>query len=164
MHRPRRVLEFGGGIGTITTALLRHPSGVERVVSTEDQPRYRAILEAENDPRLTVVASAAELEALDYTADLVVIDGGFGPVHDGDPIEAAAAEEGTVVFVDGRRESQRRALERNLAARGLAVDLREHGLPRVHTFLYVNWRGRSVRFYGRPKGCWVGRVSRAPGA
>ena len=42
VHRPRRVLEFGGGIGTITTALLRHPSGVERVVSTEDQPRYRA--------------------------------------------------------------------------------------------------------------------------
>lgn len=159
-RRPRRVLEFGGGIGTITAALLRHPCGIERLVSTEDDSRFEAILRAEDDPRLTVVTSAHELAAMDYVADLIVVDGGFG-LQLGDPIEAASAREGSLIFVDGKRERQRRALEHNLAGRGLSVDLREHGLPRFHTYLYVNWRRPSIRLLPVPKGCWLGRVSRA---
>jgi hypothetical protein len=35
IYRPRTVVEFGAGIGTMTDALLSHPCGVERVISTE---------------------------------------------------------------------------------------------------------------------------------
>jgi hypothetical protein len=77
VHRPRRVLEFGGGIGTITAALLAHRCGVERVVTTEDDARFQAILRREDDPRHMLVATPGELAALDYEADLVVLDGGF---------------------------------------------------------------------------------------
>ena len=73
-----------------------------------------------------------------------MLDGGFADML-GHSSEAAAARDGTLVFVDGDREPQRRALESNLAQRGLSVDLTEHGLPRVHTYLYVNWRRPSVR-------------------
>jgi hypothetical protein len=61
------------------------------------------------------------------------------------------------VFVDGDRELQRRALQRDLAERDLGLGLSEHGLPRLHTYVYVNWRRPSVRL--RPKGCWLGEVT-----
>jgi hypothetical protein len=157
-HRPRRVLEFGGGIGTITAALLRHPCAVERLVTTEEDPRFRAILRGEDDPRHTVVATPDDLAALDYRADLVVLDGGFADTL-GHPLEAASVRDGTLLFVDGDRARQRLELQRNLAERDLRLDLSEHGLPRLHTFLYVNWRRPSVRLQRTPKGCWLGQVT-----
>ena len=160
VYEHRTVVEFGGGIGTITAALLRHPCGVGRIVTTENDPRFHGILKGFHDSRLTLVASAPELAALDCAADLIVIDGGFRDEL-GDPVEAACARERTVVFVDGMRERQRRLLEDNLGKRGLSVDLTEHGLPRVHPYLYVNWSRPSVRFLRHPKGCWLGSVSAA---
>lgn len=158
VHRPRRALEFGGGIGTITAALLTHPCAVERVVTTEEDPRFQMILRGEDDPRLTLVASPDELAALDYHADLVVLDGGFADPL-GHPIEADSARDGTFVFVDGDRGPQRRELQRKLAERDLRLGLSEHGLPRLHTYVYVNWRRPSVRFLRTPKGCWLGQVT-----
>ena len=157
VERPSQVLEFGGGIGTITATLLRHPCAVERVVTTEHDPRFREILAPQSEPRLHVVASPDELAAMNYDPDLIVLDGGFDDMA-GHPIEASHARDGTAVFVDGDREAQRRLFEHELAERGLAVDLSEHGLPRIHTYLYVNWRRRSVRYLRNPKGCWLGRV------
>jgi hypothetical protein len=152
------VLEFGGGIGTITAAVLRHPCAVERLVTTEEDLRFRAILRGEDDPRHTLVATPDDLAALDYRADLVVLDGGFAEPL-GHPTEAASMRDGTLVFVDGDRELQRVELQRKLAERDLRLDLSEHGLPRRHTYLYVNWRGPSVRWHRAPKGCWLGQVT-----
>jgi hypothetical protein len=128
------------------------------VVTTEEDPRFQAILRGEDDPRLTLVAGPDELVALDYHPDLIVVDGGFADLLS-HPMEAASARAGTFVFVDGDREPQRRALQRNLAERDLCLGLSEHGLPRLHTYLYVNWRRPSARFFRTPKGCWLGQVT-----
>jgi spermidine synthase len=153
--RPRRVLECGAGIGTITDALLSHESHVERVVSFEWNAfclRTLASNLAHHDrSRLAIVTDASELPAT--PADMIVCDGDFGDVF-------RAARPGTVIFSDGTRQEFREQCRCALERGGLTVLFGQHGAGRSLKFRYWSRFGIPIfRVAPKRKGCWIGQVS-----
>ena len=158
--KPRRVLEVGAGIGTITKLLLTHPDRPKQLTVTEAHPVCVSEL-AKNlkgvelaDYRL--VKSANELDVTEHY-DLVIFDGSLD-----DERQYAVLRPGTWCFVEGNRSNTMEELKQKLAKRGLGI-------------IFQNKRpgGRSLKLYtvgrlfGLPlpalklklrKGCSLGQV------
>jgi 16S rRNA A1518/A1519 N6-dimethyltransferase RsmA/KsgA/DIM1 with predicted DNA glycosylase/AP lyase activity len=90
--RPRRVLELGSGIGTLTELMLRSAGEIERLYAVEPHTQCLDLLRknlAPYDPKLVFIASEAELTGVEKPIELIVGDGGFYS-----PLEFLNAEEG----------------------------------------------------------------------
>jgi len=117
--KPRKVVELGAGIGTITKALLQHPSNVEQVVCTESNEYCIAALHRELLPttsRLILVTVPHGLLMFREQADMIVGDGGFYS-----PEEFATARLGTVFFAEGERPKLRALFAESLLLRGMMI-------------------------------------------
>ena len=83
-HRPKTVLEFGAGIGTLTYLLLGVRDPRLNVVALETNPFCLAQLERnipeEFKPRLTVIPTAGSVPQMHF--DLIVVDGRLPATQD----------------------------------------------------------------------------------
>jgi Methyltransferase small domain len=116
--RPRAVLEFGCGIGTITYAVLAADPDLD-VVGIEANPFCLDQLErnipAEFKPRLTV--TRRDDHRIDRHFDLIIIDGKFAS----EPPAFLLPD--TICFIEGDREAQAKDLQDMAAVKGLSIDL-----------------------------------------
>lgn len=155
--QPRRVLEMGAGIGTLTRLLLSYP--VEQVVATEQNEMCLNLLHANlaQDARLRVVTSPAELAPLGFEADLIVSDGGF--YADSDE-EFRCARLNTLVFVEGDRCKLRARMAEHLRGRGLDVRFAPYGKSKFPSGLGIRrrWGVPLPHFVWAKSGGWLGRV------
>ncbi len=163
---PKTVLEFGAGIGTLTYALLNHPSGVEKLVSTESNAFCLEQLEINipdgMKPRCQVVTDLEDLLEEPGTFDLVVFDGGFY-----DSREIQFMDKGSVCFIEGARRKTRQSVIEELERRGLSCRLDNH--HRGYRYFALNRikqyeSGKSkwkFRWRKQRKGCWIGQVETA---
>ena len=163
--KPKSVMEFGAGIGTITKLLLIHPTRIERIVSTEDDAFCLKALEENLPPqpagRWQLVTSNDQIAQLPNRYDLVIFDGVDGVLADERQYDMF--RDGVCCFVEGNRQPTREALDRFLAERELACTFDHYRRKRA---LRVRWRKASpfpfpvpkVSFT-RMKGCHVGRVT-----
>ncbi len=121
-YRPRRILELGGGIGTLTYTILctARRNGLTAVpgfslVTVESHPFCLEQLSknlADFDGAYRVVPNTEELRARGETFDLLVVDGGGDLGNDlGIQDVSGSLETGAVVLVEGGRIFQRRLLE-----------------------------------------------------
>ena len=165
-RRPRSVLEIGAGIGTVTALLLEHPSGVDRVVATENHPFCLEQLECNLDPgsrgRLRLVETEESFAEVEGPFDLLIIDGNWNW-----PAVAERLREGAVCFAEGQRRWEREALDVALRRHRLGCAFDGH----IQGYRFVlDWRFRSparriaplprLRLGRRPvKGCWIGEVT-----
>lgn len=160
--RPMRVLEFGAGIGTMTHMLLAHPAGIAEVVSSEPdrfcQEQLARNIPDALKPRLTVLSDAQQLQEHDGDFELVVFDGDFA-----EPSRHRFLRPGTVCFVEGARQSTRKALAAALARQNLQCRFTAH--DRGPAPMRIVWRRASfgirypkLKTNARLKGCWIGRV------
>jgi hypothetical protein len=138
-HRPKAVLEFGTGIGTITYLLLS-VSAELNVVGVEDSPI--CIEPDEFKPRLTVVSK--NNVPVDRRFDLIVVDGRLPPrTH-----KHAFLQDGTICFIEGNRWKQGAKLMQIAKAKNLVCDLEKQSLGAFRTRL--RWRNTqlgSFRFF-----------------
>ncbi len=119
--RPRRVLELGAGIGTLTYATVEtlssiHGDDVARLISTEPYPPCREQLEInliDQRERFTVVDGPGDVAPDDGPFDFLITDG--GDPEDGSPFQNLAP--GAIVFIEGDRKPQAAALEAALQGR-----------------------------------------------
>lgn len=121
--RPRRVLEIGSGIGTLTQATVStlldlHGPGGFSLVTLEDHPFCRTALRenlASDWAHLTLQASVDEL-AVDRPPDFLITDGG-DPTDDR-PFRSLAPR--ATVFIEGDRRPQATRLEEAIGGRRFA--------------------------------------------
>ncbi len=161
-HRPRSVLEFGAGIGTITHLLLAHPARPERVLSTEENAFCLQQLENNISPELRQGWTLIPKERLgEYQEpfDLIIIDGHVMGID-----LSAKMKPGTIIFAEGNRKPERAWMQELAARQGLAVDFTNH--PRGRRWFFLQWTRHKkrlpwprIRLFMKMKGCWVGRVS-----
>jgi hypothetical protein len=157
VFRPRSVLEIGAGIGTITDALLSHPSGVEHVVAIEQNDFcLRALagnLRHHDAARFLVVSDPRQIPEQSFA--MIIGDGHFAGFD-----VFAAARAGTIVFADGRRQEFRQECERQLRIRNLGISFTRHGAGRRLKLRYWSRIGLPV-FKVAPvrKGCWIGQAA-----
>ena len=151
--KPKRVLELGGGIGTLTYCILNYTDAVVEVY--EENVFCRGKLLENLDPwssRISLKESYAQVPSkTEY--DLVIIDG-----PDSETIEKrdkltfqvlAALENIECIFIEGSRYSQRRLAQRKMA------DLSSYFIEKV--------RAREVNALGLVKGgLFVHKASYAP--
>jgi hypothetical protein len=160
--KPRRILELGAGIGTMTTLMLEHPSDVEQIITTEDNDFCLNALE-ENLPekerhRLKIVTSLDELTALDGTFDLAICDGGFDREE-----QFRGIGPGCMSMFEGGRAAHRRLFGRFLARFGWRYQPENHSSPGLTIkLLPMRWKLFGVPMplikIRRRKGCWLGWV------
>jgi hypothetical protein len=146
-YKPKTVLEFGAGIGTITYLLLSANSK-PNVIAVEANPFCLAQLDQniphEFKPRLSVVT--LDDARLNRRFDLIVIDGAFQSFHD-----YSFLQQGTICFIDGNRLSQAERLTRIAKTRNLVCDVEKQsfGLFRLRwrkRKLSLPWRKIGYRF------------------
>lgn len=160
VFHPREVLELGGGIGTMTKALLMHPAKVDLVVTTENNDYCASVLRQElvtADSRLILVTRPEQLAFFQGKADMIVGDGGFYRAE-----EFAAARPGTVFFTEGERQKLRALFANALARRGLGIYFRSYATERLG--FRLRWKrvaGLPLPVFCRGKrtACSVGIVS-----
>lgn len=164
-EKPRRVLEMGAGIGTITYLLCHHQSRPENIISTEENDfcleQLGKNLPRENLNGLEIVTSPSDIADLDKPFDVIIFDSS----HDEIDI-SHLMKEGTVCFIEGSRKPTRNTIQRRLKNAGLRCDFTNH--PRGRKFFHVftrkwNVLGLSipkVKFFKSIKGCWIGKVER----
>lgn len=114
-YRPKEVLEFGCGIGTITYMLLRasseiHVLGIESNGFCLDQLDQN--IPAELGSRLDVARIGDD--GTDRRFDLVIIDGKYDP-------NGAFFRPGTICFIEGSRPRQAAQLVELAKTKGLAI-------------------------------------------
>ena len=158
-YRPKEVLEFGCGIGTITYLLLRasseiHVLGIEANSFCLDQLERN--IPAELRARLDVARRGDDRTNRRF--DLVIIDGKCD--RDG-----VFVQPGTICFIEGSRTAQAAKLVDSAKAKGLAIDL-------DCQLTWLRWVKRRKqtgfdRHFRRPvirplKSCKIGRLHRAP--
>jgi len=145
--RPKAVLEFGSGIGTVTYMLLASSPDL-RVIGIEANPfcleQLARNIPDELKPRLTLANS--DDARLDRRFDLIIIDGKFASRP------PAFLLPGTICFIEGDRESQAKDLEDMAAAKGLSIDLERQltWMRELHT--------RKLRFV-QAKTCRIGTLT-----
>jgi Predicted O-methyltransferase len=106
-HRPRRVLEVGSGIGTLTDLLAQTLDPDAVLVSLEDNPYCLEQRRLNLGPRLGRASLLPDLGALKREIfDLVVVDGGLADAS----VVPFVAHRG-LVFVEGFRGAQRQFLK-----------------------------------------------------
>ncbi len=149
-RRPDRVIELGGGIGTITCLMMTHEHPPTLLCTFEDNPLclpqlealFRALNPSFLNPtpdRWRIVKSKAELSNM--IADLLVID---GTIDDSDPA-LSCIREGTAIFLEGNRGPERATVTAHVRAKGWDIAFAED-------FLFM--RDKPVP----GKGCWIGTV------
>ena len=165
-RRPSSVLEFGAGIGTITSMLLDHPSGIEHVTCTEDHPfcleQLDQNLRPEQKERLRLIKEKGRLGDIDRDFDLIIFDGEFGAFE-----KLQFLDDRVACFIEGARTRTRDAIDRHLADRSLACHFTNYN--RGRKLMSMSWRKKrrfgmplpKLRFNKVVKGCWVGVVSRS---
>lgn len=122
--RPRRVLELGAGIGTLTEAAIRvlerlHGPDGYTLVATESDPFCLEQLDrnlADRRGCLRVVADPGALPADAGPFDFVIADGG----EQDDPRPFRDLARGATVFIEGDRRPQAATLEAAIAGRPFA--------------------------------------------
>jgi hypothetical protein len=158
-ERPvKSALEFGSGIGTITSLLLERLPPDARIVCAERDEWCRQQFER-NIPaseRYRVELLPAGRPEIEEAFDLVVID---GPASHG----ARYVREGTICFVEGNRKETWSGISAAMADRALACSLTYY---RGASWKIV-WRPSRLGFslprkITRTIGCWIGVVERAP--
>lgn len=163
-RRPKRALELGAGIGTITSMILAYSGLDAEVVTTEANEfclrQLDRNIDTELKPRLRIIDSADDLAGVETSFDLIVLDGHFGVEKVNRFLDA-----GTVCFVEGARQGTRDKLNAELGKRGLACEFTNHirGRKLVHFALrrgaHGGWPRPSIKFNKAIKGCWVGEVT-----
>jgi hypothetical protein len=160
-YRSDRVLEFGAGIGTITSLLLTAAPKTRTVLCTEHDSfclaELKKNLPAEAWQQITILPRGAPLP--DQVFDLVIVDGsiprGFDP--------ASYLRTGTVCFVEGNRGIVRSFLERQAALRGLSCTFVRHPVNRPT--IRVRWHPSRLGFRRRhiriTKYCSIGLIGAA---
>ena len=163
--KPNSVLEFGAGIGTITYFLLKHPTNVGHVTTTENHAycleQFAANIPEDLGGRYDLIVDDSTMVPGQQSFDLVIIDSSVS--LPGYPY----LDRGMVCFVEGARSANRREVDAELASRGLRCDFvnynrgtqyfnivlrrgKKSGIP------YPKFRLRKVK-----KGCWIGAVEPA---
>jgi hypothetical protein len=121
-HRPRLVLEFGAGIGTITYLLLTYGSEDRVVVSTEHHPfclkQLKRNIPAPLWERLSVISDGREPTG---EFDLAVID---GPTPESD--QCTIFRPGLICFIEGGRDKGRALIEKRAREKGLVCSFRRY--------------------------------------
>lgn len=152
-HRPKTVLEFGAGIGTLTYLLLGVRDPRLNVVALETNPFCLAQLERnipeEFKPRLTVIATAGSVPQMHF--DLIVVDGRLPATQDW-----AFLQRGTVLFVEGDREYQCSKLMRIARTKNLVCDLDKQSFGELSLGRQKTRFGFYVPIFRRRKTCRVG--------
>jgi protein-L-isoaspartate O-methyltransferase len=154
--RPKRVLEIGAGIGTVTKLLLSHPVKIGLVVSTEAHDGCRRELsqniQASDSWRLCYDVEEA---ATNRPFDLIVLDGEVEPAH------CSLLNEEAVFFVEGSRSGQRQMMQQRLFEQtGKKVVFEQYAPPKRLRLKARLILGIIPKFkFKRPKGCFVGRVT-----
>lgn len=162
--QPTSVLEFGAGIGTITSMLLEHPCGIEHVTCTEDNAfcleQLDANLRPEQRERLMLIKEPGRLGEIDRNFDLIIFDGEFGISE-----KLHVLDDRVACFIEGARTRTRKAVNQHLAGRGLACNFTNYN--RGRKLVSMAWQKKrrfgmrlpKLRFNRTLKGCWVGVVS-----
>lgn len=104
--KPKRTLEIGAGIGTITSMLLYSTAEIT-AVEPESQFREELRKNIGLHERLKVVA---DLKTVEGPFDLVVIDGDFPKNWE------KVIGKNTLLFIEGIRANQRRVLNREFVS------------------------------------------------
>ena len=164
-EKPRKVLELGAGIGTITYLLASHPCAPGKIVSTEENAFCLGQLERNIPPeymsKVDLVTVPEEIVHLDERFDLVIFDSS----HDEFDI-SNLLKEGAICFVEGSRKPTRKSIREKLERIGMRCDFTNHTQGRKLVHVYTrrwNILGLSIpkiRFFKSIKGCWIGRVER----
>ena len=159
---PKHVLEFGAGIGTITTCLLNHPSRIAQVTATEENEFCIGELSKNIGDRYAgryqLVTEPFGLDVRNVHYDLVVVDGLLASEH----YEVITL--GTICFVEGSRTPTRLAINEELAGRNLVCLF--VNFNRGTRYFHFGMREdpktgrRRLKFKFRKvlKGCWIGKV------
>jgi phospholipid N-methyltransferase len=140
-RQPNRVVELGGGIGTITALLKRHPDSPPLLITLEDSllclPELRKLFEDDNKGH-AIAQNPAQLSGM--SADLLIIDGGSMSLF-----ELETMRPGTTLFFEGNRVPERATVTEHVRLKGWNVIFTED-------FLFM----RDEPVPG--KGCWIGTV------
>lgn len=123
-YRPRRVLELGGGIGTLTFTLAETLTRTHvdnwSLFTVENNPfccgeLVRNVSDAE---RLTLISDTSEIAEADRQFDLIVVDGGGDLGGDMGIMDfSGMLRPGGMIFVEGHRAFQRGNIEKWYAER-----------------------------------------------
>jgi protein-L-isoaspartate O-methyltransferase len=161
---PKRVLEIGGGIGTITALLIEHPNRPTQIVTIEDNDvcleQFKLNIPVNHQGHVRLFR---KIEEVDLTSpfDLIIFD---GRIDDG--FLRRVLREGLLCFIEGSRSFQQRAINEAADMLGLHVSWK-----RVRPMWFVLKSFNKYSFFGfeflaprpwpfkRKKGCWVGSVS-----
>lgn len=162
--KPKSILEFGAGIGTITYLLLSHPSNIESVVATENNPfcleQLNINLTNQMKQRVEIVAELKGLVKFQQKFDLVIFDGGFNQ-----PEQYKFLEKGAVCFIEGARKATRRAIEMELSKRDLKCIFTNYNRGKKLFSMRLRKSKKTGFTYPRfkigkiIKGCWIGEVA-----
>lgn len=159
--KPRRVLEIGAGIGTITKLLLQHPDRPQYLTATEAHPVCLSELEKNlnglSRSGYDLVQSAEQLDTgIEY--DLVIFDGTLD-----DEKQYAVFKPGTWCFVEGSRGKTIESLKKHLQKRGLTINIeqRKPGGKKLKLLSARRIMGLPLpAFRFKPlKGCSMGQVT-----
>ena len=152
-HRPKTVLEFGAGIGTLTYLLLSGRDPPLNVVAFETNPFCLAQLQRnipeEFKPRLTVIAPGGSVPDIHF--DLIIVDGRLPATQDW-----AFLQRGTVLFVEGDREYQCSKLMRIARTKNLVCDLDKQSFGELSLGRRKMRFGLYVPVFRRRKTCRIG--------
>lgn len=160
--KPRRVLEFGAGIGTISSLLLRHSYAIEKVTATESNAfcveQLQRNIEREHTARFELLKPDAIVNTIKKHFDLVVIDGSVSTS------DLKHLGPGTTCFIEGSRRATRREIESAMRKRHLRCSFVNYhrGIKYFHVEHFANDDDtiRSKFYFRRViKGCWIGRIT-----
>lgn len=148
--KPRKVVELGGGIGTMTELLARHPNAPTLLATLEDSPiclpSLRRVIDYSGPitaagltsvPAWKIVKTPTELTG--YNADLLIVDGGYCS-----PPELNVIRDGTIVFCEGNRDKERATITKHCVEAGLNITFANE---------FIERRGQPDT---SEKSCWIG--------
>ena len=150
-HPVKSVLEFGSGIGTITSLLLERLPSDARIVCTEKnafcREQFDLNIPAAARDRIELIPQGRP--KIKERFDLIVVD---GAIHG-----ARNLRDGSLCFFEGNRIGSRATIEAEIAARGLACTL-THCRTGRYRWKWGRKFGLPIFWLVQVKGCWVGRI------
>ncbi len=164
-EKPKRVLEIGAGIGTITNFLLDHPHQVDHITTTENNEfciaQFKANLSENDNGRTRLVTDLSELSGKTQPFDLFILDGQFLTE---DQFRFLGGD--VICFVEGSRGKTRKNINERLAEKNLVCNWQDHN--QGTTPVQITWKARKrrhkllpkIRFNKKVKGCWIAKVEK----